>query len=50
MAIREQCLFNSVKTLSKYACTKSTDETEDDEIHSLKEGGVADDARESGKR
>ena len=29
---------------------KSTDGAEDDEIHCLKEGGVADDARESGKR
>ena len=34
-------------------CTKSTgistDGTKDDEIHCLKEGGAADDARESGK-
>ena len=43
-----------MKTLCKYTCTKSlgvsTDGTEDDEIHRLKEDGGADDARESGKR
>ena len=43
-----------MKTLCKYTCTKSkdvsTDGTEDDEIHCLKEGGVADDARETVKR
>ena len=54
VAIREQHLFNSVKTLCKYTCTKSTgvstDGMEDDEIHCLKEGGVANDARESGIR
>ena len=53
-AIREQRLFNSVKILCKYTCTKSkdvsTDGTEDDEIHCLKKGGVADDARETAKR
>ena len=54
--IRERRLFNPVKTLCKYTCTctkstgVSTDGTEDDEIHCLKEGGVADDTRESGKR
>ena len=54
MAIRERRLFNSVKILCKYTCTKSTDVstggTEDDEIHCLKEGGMADDARETVKR
>ena len=46
--------FNSVKTLCKYTSTKSTDvstdRTKDDEIYSLKEGGVADDGRETVKR
>ena len=53
-AIKERRLFNSVKTFCKYTCTKSTDVstngTEDDKIHYLKEGGVAVDFRETAKR
>ena len=53
-SIRERHSFNSAKTLCKYTRTKSTgvstDGTEDNEIHCLKEGGVTDDARETAKR
>ena len=52
--IRERCLFNSVKILCKYNVQKSTsvstDGTAEDEIHCLKEGEMADDGRESGKK
>ena len=49
-SIWEWRIFNSVKTLCKYTCTKSTDGTGDDEIRCLKEGRVADYARETVKR
>ena len=48
--IRDRRLFNSVNTLCKYVCTKSTDGMEGDEIHCLKEGGIIDGARETVKR
>ena len=52
--IRERRLLNSVVIVQKSfrACgiSVNTDETEDEEIHCLKEGGVSADARESIRR